>query len=91
MQRSSGRAGVWGRSYPDWPGWFSLRAEGWRSAHRVEGLRINIAHFPIWPWVDSDGSTEGGSLSSAKAQDVHVIWAAERVIFPKLFLLLGLC
>lgn len=40
-------------------------------------LRANIAHFPVGPWVDSNGNTDGGSLSSAKAQDVHTIWAAE--------------
>lgn len=44
---------------------------------RAGELRANIAHCPVLPWVDSDGSTEGGSLSPAKAQDVHIIWAAE--------------
>lgn len=44
---------------------------------RYGELRADIAHFSVWPWVDSDGSTEGGSLSSAKAQDVHIIWPAE--------------
>lgn len=68
---------MWGLRYPEWPGWFSLRAEGWRNAQRGEGLRTNIAHLPFGPWVDSDDGSEGGSLSSAKAQDVHIIWATE--------------
>lgn len=39
--------------------------------------RTNITHFSIWPQVDPAGSTEGGSLSSAKAQNVHVPWAVD--------------
>ena len=53
------------------------RAEGRRHAQKAERLRTNIAHFPVGPWLYSDDGTEGGSLSSAKAQDVHIIWAAE--------------
>lgn len=68
---------MWGLRYPEWPGWLSLRAEEWRHAQKGEGLRTNIAHFPAGPWLYSDDGLEGGSLSSAKAQDVHIIWAAE--------------
>lgn len=68
---------MWGLRYSEWPGGFSLRAEGRRHAQKGERLRTNIAHFPVGPWLYSDDGTEGGSLSSAKAQDVHIIWAAE--------------
>lgn len=62
MQRSSGRAGGWGLRPPDWPGRVSLRAEGQRNAHRDGELRANIAHFPVWPQVDSDGGPEAEAL-----------------------------
>lgn len=61
-----------------WPGWVGLRAEGQRGRgkSRSDGeLRTNVPHFTIWPWVDSDGRTEAGSLSSARAQDMHIFWA----------------
>lgn len=46
-------------------------------ARRDGEQRTSITYFPIWPWVDPAGSTEGGSLSSAKAQNVHIIGAVE--------------